>query len=63
MLLIPVHEWVCRGGIMLSGKHLSAIISKGLVGVEAGEIELQADGQSHRMLIDDVEQARLVYAF
>lgn len=33
------------------------------VGVEAGEIELQADGRSHRLLIDDVEQARLVYAF
>lgn len=33
------------------------------VGVDAGEIELQADGQSHRLRIDDVEQARLVYAF
>lgn len=34
-----------------------------LVGVDSGEIELQVDGQSFNLLLDDVEQARLVYAF
>lgn len=34
-----------------------------LVGVESGEIELQVDGQNFNLSLDDVEQARLVYAF
>ena len=33
------------------------------VGIDKGEIELQADGESYHLLLDDVEQARLVYAF
>lgn len=34
-----------------------------LVLVEAGDIEIETDGQNYRLSIEDVEQARLVYSF